>query len=729
MAEIKTNSDKRQQVKELTDKLEQGIKDIFDSEKFASYLKTMSAFHKYSTRNIILIYWQNPYASKVAGYQAWQTKFGRYVKQGEKGIKILAPTPFTIKREQQKLDPDTKMPIYGENGLPETEEVEVRIPRFKVTSVFDVSQTDGKPLPQLAEDLPGDVRHYELFFDTLKAISPLPIVFEPLQENLDGLCRLGNNIAIREGMSEIQTISAAIHEITHSKLHDVSVSNGNEESKPKDKTTEEIEAEGVSYAVCQYYGVETGANSFGYLASWIEKRESSELTNSLETIRSATSEFIDSIDAKFRELAKSRGIDLTAETDTPIIETVVKTDVISDKMTEKARSLIDIAESDKPCFGDGEKNLILNYAAHTDNIRKIMNLVNELAEARHELTNGIVDSAVAERVNAEINVAELKNNPEPEQEKPEVVPLEMPEIPEIPEEINADDMPDSEISFSGCSLYGYANNEMFPLTKDRALELFDQDHTIYLLYPDDTEAMAFEREEIENFDGIFGIEREEWEKRLDFKTTSTAVDNSEGSLEAEFFYGNDNMFGIYQLKLAEELRNYRFISFEQIEKSGLNVDRANYELVYTAPLNADDTPDSIFVKYNCDIPADYTARSLSMSDIIVFQRGGTITSLYISDTDFVELPAFLGEEKKLETVRDESIPTVAELEAEVKAGRQISLLDLAHAVHNEPPQMQNSRRRKPQSKAKKESILDRVYDYKKAQVYKENLQKKEKERE
>jgi hypothetical protein len=298
------------QVKEITAKLKDGIQGIFESDRYADYLKTMSKFHNYSTNNTLLIHMQRPGATIVAGFQSWQNKFGRFVKRGEKAIKIFAPTPFVIREEKEKLDPDTRRPILDENGLPVIETTEKRLARFKVTSVFDVSQTEGKPLPTLAQDLSGNVEQYEAFMDALRAVSSLPIVIEPLPENQDGVCRYCEKISVREGMSQIQTVSAAIHEMTHAKLHDRSliVGGDDETTKPKDRRTQEVEAESISYAVCQYFGIETGDNSFGYVASWSRGRELSELNASLDTIRKTAAELIDTIDGRFQELVKERNI-------------------------------------------------------------------------------------------------------------------------------------------------------------------------------------------------------------------------------------------------------------------------------------------------------------------------------------------------------------------------------------------------------------------------------------
>ena len=234
------------QVKEITARLEQGVQNLFSSDQFTEYLKTMSRFHKYSTRNTVLIHMQRPDATLVAGYRSWETKFGRHVKKGEKAIKILAPVPFTKREEKEKLDPTTNQPILGEDGLPVVEYTERQLARFKVTHVFDAKQTDGKPLPTLVQDLTGNVEQYEAFMDALRAVSPLPIEFEPMDENQDGYCRYGEKIGIREGMSEIQTVCAVIHEITHAKLHDIeSLRLMDETAEPKDRRTEEIEAEAI----------------------------------------------------------------------------------------------------------------------------------------------------------------------------------------------------------------------------------------------------------------------------------------------------------------------------------------------------------------------------------------------------------------------------------------------------------------------------------------------------
>ena len=367
MADKPTN---RERLQQITAGIEQGIKELFESEKYMRYLSVMSRFHRYSVNNTMLIYMQKPDATLVAGYNKWKNQFERHVKKGEHGITIIAPTPFKKKIEEQKLDPDTKAPILDAEGKAVMEEREVEIPMFRPVKVFDVSQTDGKPLPELASSLSGNVQNYEAFMEALRRSAPVPLSVEPMAANMDGYFSPDRQrIAIREGMSEVQTVSAAVHEIAHSKLHDpkkyeaeptwkiVMVSGGGvkhdyrldfateaeaEQAAAEDdwrymdenqfewrleveedltavkqavknRNTEEVEAESISYAVCQYYGIQTGENSFGYIATWSQDKTLPELRASLETINTAAGELITDIDRHYKAICKERGIDLTAQ--------------------------------------------------------------------------------------------------------------------------------------------------------------------------------------------------------------------------------------------------------------------------------------------------------------------------------------------------------------------------------------------------------------------------------
>ena len=327
MAEKQSNKDR---IKEITAGIEQGIKELFESDRYRQYLSTMSRFHKYSLNNVMLIHSQRPDATLVAGFNKWKNQFGRHVKKGERGIQILAPVPFKKKVDEVKLDPHTKAPMLDKDGNLVKEEKEVSVPMFKVVSVFDVSQTDGKPLPVLAHSLSGDVQQYEVFMEALRRTSPVPIVIAHTDRDVDGFFDLtAQQITIQDGMSQVQTICAGVHEIAHSKLHNYDkmtelADDGVTVLAPeeKDRHTEEVEAESISYAVCQYFGIKTADNSFGYIASWSQGKELKELRASLETINRTSSELISSIEQHFKEICKERGITIDAPAEAvPVVET------------------------------------------------------------------------------------------------------------------------------------------------------------------------------------------------------------------------------------------------------------------------------------------------------------------------------------------------------------------------------------------------------------------------
>ena len=321
---VLTSENQKDRLKEITDRLEQGILEVFESERYKEYLRVMSKFHHYSFNNTMLIALQKPDASLIAGFSAWKNTHGRTVKKGEKGIRIIAPAPFKVKQEMEKLDPKTNMPLVGADGNAITEEKEITIPAYKVVSVFDVSQTEGKEIPSIGVDeLTGDVSQYEDFFTALKKASPVPIALEHIEGSAHGYYHLAEKrIAIDDNMSELQTLKTAIHEIAHAKLHDIDLNAPKEEKgNHPNQRTREVEAESIAYTVCQHYGLDTSDYSFGYVAGWSSGKELSELKGSLETIRLAASELIDSIDGHFKELQRARENELSEkETELPLQE-------------------------------------------------------------------------------------------------------------------------------------------------------------------------------------------------------------------------------------------------------------------------------------------------------------------------------------------------------------------------------------------------------------------------
>lgn len=360
-----------QQVREITDKLEQGIKELFESERFKEYLRTMSKFYNYSFNNTLLIAMQKPEATYVAGYTSWQRNFDRQVLKGEKGIKILAPAPYKAQEEREKIDPLTQKPVIGTDGKAVTETVEVLRPAFKVVSVFDVSQTDGKELPDIiVDELKGTVENYEAFFDALKQVSPVPISFEDIPGGAKGFFSpVESRIAIQEGMSEIQTVKTAIHEIAHAKLHAVKPDEKTAPEDRKDRHTKEVEAESVAYTVCQRYGIETSDYSFGYIAGWSSGKETKELKSSLDTIRKTAAEMIEGIDAKLKVLLAEKAQSVEQEAvpeeklEVPIYRETANYAYEAGEMeayraslaaNEKCRSAIEVAISSN--YGDNSLN-------------------------------------------------------------------------------------------------------------------------------------------------------------------------------------------------------------------------------------------------------------------------------------------------------------------------------------------------------------------------------------
>ena len=302
------NNTEKQRVQELTDKLEQGLQDLFNSDSYRNYLSTMSKFHNYSFNNTLLIAMQKPDATLVAGYKAWQKNFERHVNKGEKAIRILAPAPYKIKEERDKIDPVTQELLLDKDGNPQKEEVEITIPAFRAVSVFDLSQTDGKPIPELtAKELLSDVEGYQDMIRAVEAISPVPIKLEEIAGDSKGYYdREAKRIAVQENMSESQTLKTMIHEVAHSKLHSKEVEQ--DEQMRKDRNTKEVEAESVAYTVCQHFGVDTSDYSFGYIAGWSSGRDTKELRASMDTIRRTASELITGIEEQLQELQRNREV-------------------------------------------------------------------------------------------------------------------------------------------------------------------------------------------------------------------------------------------------------------------------------------------------------------------------------------------------------------------------------------------------------------------------------------
>ena len=801
MADARTE---KQKVKEITDRLEEGLKELFEGEKYKSYLNTMSKFHNYSANNIQLIEMQCPDATYVAGYKAWQRNFERHVNKGERGIRILAPAPYKIKEEQEKIDPVTNEPVLDRDGMPVMEEVEIKIPAFRVVTVFDYSQTDGKELPGLGvNELHGNVERYQDFMEALERVSPVPIRYEEMEGDRKGyFIDLSRPIAIKEGMSEAQTAKTGVHEVAHAKLHAREAEQDAEKAVYKDRETKEVEAESIAYTVCQHFGIDTSDYSFGYIAGWSSGKEMPELKSSLDTIRRTSSELIKGIETQLLEIEKERAaeqsqediillvsntdrseydllnvkgmerteifnllsamkdddrqnveayleragawvtllanerseevgeyhLDYAYDTDTHEItdykalqeerkranvpieygdvivristpdsgeyETIKIADMQSEvanvlyaipfleenewngnvldylqergfefvpimrsgglndgypqfydfdvdmsewevhtaselPATVQAEQLINRMEFHRSVYDSDERNLIMNHAYRLDDMYKTTSLAHSIAEQKD-------DSALLWET---IRVAQ--------------------------EEIDA--LPDGMVGLSEMHEYGYSWDEMLPLTKDMASELFGEDVSVYQLHADGSETLVEDRAALQEHDGLFGVEKGDWNAYKEYLSMKQELEDSEPNREAQLLYGNEGRFGIYQLKDSAETRDIRFMDMDYLEKEGIPVSRENYTLVYTGELTEGMSLEDIYTKFNIDHPADFTGHSLSVSDVVVLHQDGENTSHYVDSVGYREIPEFTKElsvSVEISTEKDAVREETAEIPAE-----------------------------------------------------------------
>jgi len=941
MAENKPTN--RERLREITDGIEQGIKELFESEKYMRYLSVMSRFHRYSVNNTMLIYMQKPDATLVAGYNKWKDQFERHVKKGEHGITIIAPTPYKKKIEEQKLDPDTKAPILDKDGKIVTEEKEIEIPMFRPVKVFDVSQTDGKPLPELASSLSGNVPNYEAFMEALRRSAPVPITFEAMAADTDGYFSADHQkIAIRQGMSEVQTVSATVHEIAHSKLHNqkkIQIANDEQyqeielfdklglfsngriardnlpegvycydlrgsdydpgdpvcveervvvnhagsvlltepleltedgrlmlteekglnftggfstlsqflQKQRKDRHTEEVEAESISYAVCKYFGIETGENSFGYIASWSQGKELKELRASLETINKTSGTLISDIERHYKEICKERGIDPHAkvEPEPAPIEQPEDAAKVSDRQQTGDLTYYVAECMEFPNLGEYHDNLSLEEAIRIyqeipaermngikgigfelkdgsdyegpfpiltgqtidlDTIQAIdyyrdnplvQKAVKELAAAMpemevlgadanqqealfliddatylhiqscdsgwdytlydaasmKELDGGQLDMPEISRMKA---VLQICDDNDLGRDSVKYAPLSMIEtlqeaayqqmqaevsqmaassqLPEAQEQaLDEYPVPDEQVSTPDMQEYGYFYDGMLPVTRERALELDAAGLTVYVLHEDNTESMVFDPQEIMDHGGLFGVDREEWEKSPQFHEKVMERQEHQQEREQAFLSQNRDCFAIYQVS-RDDPQNVRFMNLDWLKSHDISIDRSNYDLIYTAPLRESGTVpeqlEKLYEQFNLQKPADFHSPSMSVSDIVAIKQDGKVSCHYCDSVGFTQIPGFLPENplKNAEMAVEDDYgmidgiinngakePTVAELEQQARNGQPISLMDLAAAAHRE-------------EREKKKSVMEQLKSQPKAE-HKKTAPKKSAERE
>ena len=810
MADAKTE---KQKVKEITDRLEEGLKELFESEKYKSYLSTMSKFHNYSFNNTLLIAMQKPEATLVAGFKAWQTNFNRHVNKGEKGIRILAPAPYKIKEERDKLDPVTGEVMLDKDGMPQTEEVEVKIPAFRAVSVFDVAQTEGEPLPELeAKELLSTVEGYEDFIKAVTYVAPVPIGFEDIPGASKGYFNIGENrIAVQEGMSESQTLKTMVHETAHSMLHNKEVNKEDILAPAKDRNTKEIEAESIAFTVCRHFGIDTSEYSFSYIAGWSSGRDMKELKSSLDTIRRTASELITGIEEQLREIQRDR--EIMQEQSQEFILAVSNTershfDIASVKGmegTELLNSLLAMKDADRENveaylesrgawvthLGDDRSEEVdefhvdyiydtdthaitdVKYAMEMDRkanepikdsdvvlkimyrendgyeIDKITNMTREQAlDLAHKLAaldenewdgniqdfmeeNGaeyvpiivkdgrnsgmpeFFDIAVdlkAEEVSLEkelsgieyaasivhriehgkgvfspdernliVNYGYKLDDYEKTKELAEVLAYRIENEPAnaaltvIDAQAEIDALPDGMIGLSEMHEYGYTWEEILPLTKETALELFDRDLPVYQLHKDGSETLIEDKEQITEHEGIFGIEKSDWENERELRSMQAGLAESGANKEAQLLYGDTDKYGIYQLKDNPELRDFHFAGTAELLKRGIlsddfkEIQPGNYNLVYAGELSdiqgqsQGEKLNAIFEKFNIDHPADYRGHSLSVSDIVVLHENGKNSAQFVDSFGFTELPDFI---RILEGVKEQGIQKAEPAQAE-----------------------------------------------------------------
>ncbi len=792
----------KQKVKEITDKLEEGLKELFESEKYKNYLSTMSKFHNYSFNNTLLIALQRPDASLVAGYQAWQKNFNRHVKRGEKGIRILAPAPYKIKEERDKLDPVTGEVMLDKDGMPQTEEVEVKIPAFRAVSVFDVSQTDGEPLPELeTKELLSTVEGYEDFIKAVTYVAPAPIGFEDIPGDSKGYFNIEENrIAVQEGMSESQTLKTMVHETAHSMLHNKEVNREDILAPAKDRNTKEIEAESIAFTVCRHFGIDTSEYSFSYIAGWSSGRDMKELKSSLDTIRRTASELITGIEEQLRELQRDREImqeqsqelilavsntershfdiasvkgmegvelmnsllamkdadrenveaylesrgawvthlgddrseeveefhvDYIYDTDTHAItdvkyamemdrkanEPIKDSDVVLkimygendryeiDKITNMTREqALDLAyklaaldenewdgniqdfmeengaeyvpiivkdgrNSGMPEFFD----IAVDLKAEEVSLEKDLSGIEYAASIVHRLEHGKGVFSPDER-NLIVNYGYKLDDYEKTKELADMLAYRIENEPAnaaltvIDAQAEIDALPDGMIGLSEMHEYGYTWEEMLPLTKETALELFDSDLAVYQLHKDGSETLIEDKEQITGHEGIFGIEKSDWENERELRSMQAELAESSANKETQLLYGSSDKYGIYQLKDNPELRDFHFAGTAELLKRGIlsddfkEIQPENYNLVYAGELSdiqgqsQGEKLNALFEKFNIDHPADYKGHSLSVSDIVVLHENGENSAHFIDSFGFTELPDFV---RGLEGVKEQ----------------------------------------------------------------------------
>ena len=824
---------KDEYMKEITDKLEAGVRGVLDSENYKSYLTSMSKFHTYSFRNTMLIFLQKPDASLVAGAGKWQSEFERTRKQGERGLKILAPNFYKVKKRVPKKDPDTGEPIKDKDGKTVMDEQEITVPDYRVVSVYDVSQTEGKELPEAHVDmLSGDVEQFQDLQAALERSSPYAISIEPILDGAKGRCfYLEQRIAVNEGMGELQTLKTAIHEVAHARLYEKNSHLA--EDKQPDKATREVQAESVAYAVCQYWGLDTSDYSFGYIANWSSGRDLKELQASLETIRAAANDLINEMEIHLLELQQERQAQQEHTAPEQAAEQPAQDSVFSKLSSEQQQEM-------------------------TDSVKAMLQtLIDADVKTGGEVTQGTLDAIQTQGFvlsdDGTLQRAGASPAPEPQAEAPALDPAAEPVVTilfsESPHLETGQQMPlyeadalfaklDAEhpgggyydktdfridFTFQG-EAHSYSGRQDFGDRDGSLIEhirgyqefyLHDEQWKNYVLQQQGPEALAedqasreafvseiipymelhcnlsrLEQEaqrlltsgdtltpeetayysavadyakecrpllnqgepltdmpQLSDFDPSIQAYREQVMAEIEQEAADagmTVEEYAAAGYEApaqEAAPEPGDSFSIYQVPAGPEGRDIRFRSYEELQAAGLAVDRKNYELVYTAPLDGKTTLENIYRTFNTDDrPADFRGHSLSVSDVVVINRGGKEEAHYCDSIGFTPVPEFMQEShiKTAEMSTEQNYnmidgtlnnaPSMGELEARAKAGEQISLFDVAEAAKAEDKKPKQTRTAsKTAQRQKKPSIRAQLKAAKEEQAKKPPQREKSKE--
>lgn len=657
---------REEQMKAITERLEQGVQELFTSEKYTEYLKAMSQFHHYSFNNTLLIAMQKPEATLVASYGTWNKKFNRQVKRGEKGIKIIAPIPIRQKEEIEKFDPETKEPILDSDGQPETEETWYIVPRFREATVFDISQTYGDPLPELdTPELMGSVENFPIFMEAIRSVSPVPMRYAEIEGESRGYYRnTEKEIVIQDGMSEKQTMKTAVHEVTHAMCHDRDIME--EMGEKKDRMTKEVEAESVAFTVCSFFGLGVSDYSFPYIAGWCSGKDMKELRSSMDYIRKTAGSFIDSMVENIQRLQKEKEADRELGEDDLVfqialsgedakkfylVDNVGRVDFLRllqtfAGQTGEDRNLVQFLKAHGVHLelwkdsGDPEKNenmpnfydVLYIDADHIVDASKFSTLIQveqiiSRAEYGHTALSREKHNLAVRHAYKLDDLQETKKLVEALIEAAENPGIK--NVQEIMEDAQAeiDFLPDNAVGLMQMHEFGYRNDSVLPLTMERAVALHHAGLPIYSLHEDGSSTLMNTELDILEAGGIFGVDARAWDSYLTME--SVQEENKEKEMQAE----NISEEGILQEQNGNEQKEGMSEEYEEVEIFEMPA------LFSNGRIAENDVPEG-FYRYDLRGSGDDPGDPVSVESRVIVNHAGTILAtqpLPIPERGFLNL--------------------------------------------------------------------------------------------